>query len=79
MAELTYVGIPIVALLIGILEVLKKTGLNPKYIPITSLVLGIIGGIVLFGDGDMTGGVVTGLFMGLSAIGVYSGTKNTLE
>lgn len=77
--ELDYFGIAIVPLLIGILEVFKKLGLSEKYIPITSLVLGIGIGISLFAGGDIKAGIVQGAFIGLSAVGLYSGTKNTLN
>ncbi|MSU03199.1 hypothetical protein [Tissierella pigra] len=72
-----YGGIAIIPLLIGILEVFKKVGLHERYIPVLSVVLGI--GIGLFGNGDMKTGLVQGIFIGLSAVGLYSGTKNTLE
>lgn len=74
-----YAGIAIIPLLIGILEVFKKLGLTEKYVPIASLVLGIGIGITLFGGGDAIEGVVQGIFIGLSAVGLYSGTKNTIE
>ncbi len=74
-----YAGIAIVPLLIGILEVFKKVGLKEKYIPIFSLSLGIFIGIGLFGNGDMKAGLIQGIFIGLSAVGLYSGTKNTIE
>lgn len=74
-----YAGIAIIPLLIGILEVFKKVGLKEKYIPIFSVALGIFIGIGLFGNGDLKVGLVQGIFIGLSAVGLYSGTKNTLE
>lgn len=74
-----YAGIAIIPLLIGILEVFKKVGLKEKYIPIFSVVLGMFIGIGLFGNGDIKVGLVQGIFIGLSAVGLYSGTKNTLE
>lgn len=74
-----YAGIAIIPLLIGILEVFKKVGLKEKYIPIFSVSLGIVIGIGLFGNGDLKVGLVQGIFIGLSAVGLYSGTKNTLE
>lgn len=73
-----YSNIAIVPLLIGILEVLKKVGLGEKYVPMASLILGIGIGLTLFG-GDAIDGVVQGVFIGLSAVGLYSGTKNTIE
>lgn len=74
-----YAGIAIVPLLIGLLEVFKKLGLNDKYVPIFSVVLGIGTGIALFSEGDLATGIIQGTFIGLSAVGLYSGTKNTLE
>lgn len=73
-----YRGIAIIPLLIGILEVLKKVGLKEKYVPVASVLLGIVIGIGLFGNGDIRAGLVQGIFIGLSAVGLYSGTKNSL-
>ncbi|OZV11300.1 hypothetical protein CIW83_15075 [Tissierella sp. P1] len=74
-----YAGIAIIPLLIGILEVLKKVGLKEKYVPAISVSLGIVIGIGLFGNGDTKAGLVQGIFIGLSAVGLYSGTKNAFE
>ena len=74
-----YAGIAIIPLLIGILEVFKKLGVSEKHIPVISLILGIGIGIALFAAGDMKTGVVQGIYIGLSAVGLYSGTKNTIE
>lgn len=74
-----YAGIAIIPLLIGILEVLKKVGLKEKYVPAVSVSLGIVIGIGLFGNGGIKAGLVQGIFIGLSAVGLYSGTKNALE
>ena len=74
-----YAGIAIIPLLIGILEVFKKLGVSEKHIPVISLILGIGIGIALFAAGDMKTGVVQGIYIGLSAVGLYSGTKNTVE
>ena len=73
-----YAGIAIIPLLIGILEVFKKLGLNKKYIPVISLLLGIGVGIALFAAGDFKAGIIKGIYIGLSAVGLYSGTKNTI-
>lgn len=74
-----YAGIAIIPLLIGILEIFKKVGLKGKYIPIFSVSLGIFIGIGLFGNGDMKTGIIQGTYIGLSAVGLYSGAKNTVE
>lgn len=77
--EMEFAGILIVPLIIGLLEVAKKSGLNKKTIPILSLIIGLIAGIFLFSNGDILTGVVQGLYMGLSSVGLYSGTKNTIN
>lgn len=74
-----YAGIAIIPLLIGILEVIKRLGINKKYVPIISLLLGIGTGILLFTDGDLKAGIIKGIYIGLSAVGLYSGGKNTIE
>lgn len=75
---LEYAGIPAVALIMGISEVLKKQGFNPKFLPVVNVGLGLLAGIALNLD-DVTKGIFIGLAVGLSAIGLYSGPKNVSE
>jgi len=75
---LAYAGIPAVALIMGIAELLKKVGFNVKFIPIVNVVLGLVVGVVL-NQNDVIEGIFTGLAVGLSASGLYSGTKNIKE
>jgi len=75
---LVYAGIPAVFLIIGIAELLKRVGVNAKFIPIVNVVLGLVAGIAL-NPNDVMAGVFTGLAVGLSAGGLYSGTKNVKE
>jgi hypothetical protein len=75
---LVYAGIPAVFLIIGVAELLKKVGVNAKFIPIVNVVLGLVAGIAL-NPNDVMAGVFTGLAVGLSAGGLYSGTKNVKE
>jgi len=75
---LIYSGIPAVLLIMGIAEMLKGLGFNAKFLPIVNLILGLCAGIVL-NPSDILKGVFTGLAVGLSASGLYSGIKNTKE
>ena len=43
------------------------------------MILGIGIGIALFAAGDLKAGIIQGIYIGLSAVGLYSGTKNTIE
>jgi hypothetical protein len=73
-----YQGVAIVPLLIGLSELLKKIGINPKAIPIFNLVLGVFLGIVINRQ-DVVLGVVNGIAMSLMASGLYSGVKSSIE
>ena len=71
-----------VALIIGIAEIVKKAGLDAKYIPIVDIVLGLLSGILLYGIAlgyGIPNGIVTGIALGLSACGLFSGVKNLTE
>jgi len=75
---LVYAGIPAVLLIMGIAEMLKGLGFNAKFLPIVNLMLGLAAGIIL-NQNDVLKGIFTGLAVGLSASGLYSGVKNTKE
>jgi uncharacterized hydantoinase/oxoprolinase family protein len=75
---LVYAGIPSVLLIMGIAELLKKIGFNAKFIPLINIFFGLLAGIAL-NTGDIKAGIFTGLAVGLSAGGLYSGTKNVKE
>lgn len=73
-----YKGIAIIPILMGLAELLKQQGLNSKLIPIINLILGICFGIMIHSESIATG-IVTGVVMSLTAMGVYSGTKSSIE
>ncbi len=77
MAE--YAGIAFIPIVIGIVEVLKRVGLKDKFAPVASIILGVVLGILYGSDGDIKKGVLQGIYFGLSASGLYSGTKNIVE
>lgn len=68
-----------VGLIIGLAEVLKKSGVPSRWIPIADLVMGLISGIGFYGYAEghgLANGVLVGLALGLSACGLFSGIKN---
>lgn len=84
MEEITIGQVIVVPLIIGILEVFKRAGINSKFIPVISLILGIISGFALNSfDVSSTeiiiNSVYVGIALGLSSVGLYSGAKNTIE
>lgn len=71
-----------VALIIGLAELIKRIGLETRYIPIVDLVLGLISGICVYGLSlgyGLLNGVMLGIAIGLSACGLFSGLKNLTE
>ena len=69
----------IIPLIIAVVELLKGLGLPKKYAALISLILGAVIGVFYLDKGDVKGRIFMGAVYGLSATGLYSGTKNTIE
>lgn len=72
-------GMALITMIIGIVEILKRTGLPKKLLPLSSLLIGVISGVFFMYPTDLRAGIFTGIMLGLSASGLYSGTKHTIE
>ena len=72
-------GVPVITLVIGLVKLLQQQGLPSKYAPITSLTIGILGGIGVAVTNGQTilYGIVLGILFGLSASGIYDIGKKT--
>ena len=75
--ELSPSIILIVPVLIGLVAVAKTIGVSSKLAPATALVLGI--GLVSLTGVEWQVMIVQGIIAGLSASGLYSGTRATLK
>lgn len=66
-------GIPAIALVIGLVKLVREVGLPSKFAPLASLVIGVLGGVGVAVTNDQTilYGVVLGIVFGLSASGIY--------
>ncbi|BAB07230.1 BH3511 [Halalkalibacterium halodurans C-125] len=71
--------VAVIPIITGLVGVFTQLGLRKKFAPIVSLVLGLLIGIFYVYPGDIKGGILVGLMLGLSATGLYSGVKNTKE
>ena len=68
-----------IALIIGLAELGKRSGIPTRWIPLLDLVLGVISGIIVYAlmeDHTVMQGIMVGIAMGLSACGLFSGVKN---
>lgn len=71
-----------VALIIGIAELIKRAGMNSKFIPLVDVGLGLVSGICVYGLAlgyGWVNGILLGLALGLSACGLFSGIKNLFQ
>lgn len=70
----------LVAVVIGLVEAAKRIGVPEKFAPIISVILGL--GLSFLGfvaNPDLASTIIGGIIIGLSAVGLYSGTKNIVE
>ncbi|UTI42091.1 hypothetical protein [Niallia sp. RD1] len=70
--------VAIIPLILALVELLKRVGFPVKYTPVVALVLGVGFGLVYI-DGDIKQSIIVGLMLGLSASGLYSGTKSVVK
>lgn len=71
--------VALIAVIVGLVEVLKKAGLPKRFLPLASLFFGITTSVFYIYPTDLKGGIIVGIMIGLSASGLYSSTKNTIE
>ena len=81
---ITYLVTPVaqVAIIIGLVEVIKRLGCPARWLPVIDVLFGLASGIGFYGLGRGYGvmnGVMLGLALGLSACGLFSGIKNVAQ
>ena len=69
----------LIPLILGIVELFKRAGVSKKVLPFIALVIGIAVGVIYVADFDLKQGILVGGMLGLSASGLYSSAKNTVE
>ncbi|MGE5396392.1 MAG: hypothetical protein ACM3MK_02510 [Chitinophagales bacterium] len=78
--EQEYFYLVVIPVINGLVEVAKRAGLNNRYCPIVAIVLGLMAGIGLRDPAqNIAIGILEGLILGLSAVGMYSGARNVLQ
>ena len=67
--------VALIAIIVGISQVLKSAGLTPKYIPLLNLALGVGLSMFFLSNLGMKESILQGLIVGLSASGLYDQSK----
>ena len=71
-------GIFIIPLINALAEILKKLGLDTKYIPLFNVIVGLLLGVI-FNSGNWLYGIISGITIGLTASGLYDAVKYTKQ
>lgn len=75
--EITGTFVALIPIVIALVGVAKGVGLSTQYAPIFAIILGILGAVGLSGLSFPV--ALSGIVVGLSAMGLYSGTKTTVK
>lgn len=67
-----------IAVVVGVVEIFKQITILAKFAPLLSLIFGIAVAFV-FPEATVALTVFNGVIIGLSAAGLYSGTKKVIE
>ena len=70
-------GIAVIPAIVGLVQVTKDIGLPANYAPLCAVCFGLLAGFAQFYAGRLVwiSAAVTGIALGLSAVGLYSGAK----
>jgi hypothetical protein len=72
-------GVAIIPIIVGLVKVIKMLGIPSRWLPIVALVIGLLAGIFYLAPNDLKEGIIAGLWLGLGAVGLHSGAKNTMK
>jgi hypothetical protein len=76
METLEYALIPII---LGLCELAKQAGVPSRWIPLVSLFLGVLFGVFYVSPVNTLDGILQGVVLGLSSMGLYSGPKSVFK
>lgn len=71
--------ISIIPIIIFLTSIILNVGVPRKFGSIISTILGVIFGVVFISPDNILKGILAGIFMGASAVGFYSGSKNIYQ
>ena len=78
MTDVTWWGLPAVLIVMALVELVKRLGLESRWAGLLAVVLGALGGAAahLYADSPLAAAIVQGIVVGLAAAGLYSTGKH---
>lgn len=77
--DFTAYDIALVPVIVALVHVLRMSGLPARFLPLSAIVLGIAAGYLYLEPHDPRQALLSGILLGLSAIGAWSGMKNSMK
>jgi hypothetical protein len=71
--------VALIPLVVALVQLFSVSGVPSKLLPIVAIVLGLLAGFFYIAPGNPQEAVLSGIVIGLSAVGAYSGVKNTIQ
>ncbi len=75
--EITGTFVALVPIVMALVEIVRNIGLKTQYAPLLAVILGVLGACGLGGFSFPI--ALSGIVVGLSASGLYSGVKTTVQ
>lgn len=72
--DITLLDATLVPIIMGLVAAIKSAGLPTRWLPLVAVVLGVIG-VWVYHQNRLW---ISGIVMGLAAVGLYSGTRATV-
>ena len=78
MTDVTWWGLPAVLIVMAVVELIKRLGLESRWAGALAVVLGALGGAAahLYADSPLAVAIVQGVVVGLAAAGLWSTGKH---
>lgn len=74
--EITLTFALVVGITMALVEIIKRFGITPKLLPIIAIILSFL--LFFLGELPIKQHILTSIVAGLSAMGLFSGTKATI-
>ncbi|WP_274366204.1 hypothetical protein [Paenibacillus thermotolerans] len=71
--------VALVPLIVSVVAVVRAAGVPSRWLPLVAVVLGLVAGFVYIAPSDPRKAILSGVVMGLSSVGAWSGVKNTVQ